>query len=76
MKINSFSLILGSEILFIEVPKVSSLYVIFTISYMGTLILVSVHNILTVPLPCLFAEVKLCHDQAGLVLGWVRPFGI
>ena len=54
-------------------PK-SAAYVIFTISFMGTLILVLVHNILTVPLPCLFGEVKVC--QAGLVMEWVRPFGI
>ena len=46
-------------------PK-SAAYVICAISFMGTLILVSVHSILTVPLPCLCGEVKLC--QAGLVL--------
>ena len=40
--------------------------------FMGSLILVSVHNFLAVTLPCLFGEVKLC--QAGLVLGWVRPY--
>ena len=69
MKINSFSY----WDLKYHSPK-SAAYVIFAISFMGTLILVSVHNILTVPLPCLLVEVKLC--QAGLVLGWVRPFGI
>ena len=30
------------------------------ILYMGTLIFVSVHIILTVPMPCLFGEAKLC----------------
>ena len=40
---------LGTHVLFI-----------FAISFMGTLILVSFHNILTVPLLCLFGEAKLC----------------
>ena len=68
MKINSFSY-WDLKYYLLRSPK-SAAYVIFTISFMGTLIVVSVHNILTVPLPCLFGEVKLC--QAGLVLGWVR----
>ena len=72
MKINSFSY-WDLKYYLLMSPK-SAAYVIFTISFMGTLILVSVHNILTVPLPSLFGEVKLC--QARLVLGWVRPFGI
>ena len=72
MKINSFSY-WDLKYYLLMSPK-SAAHVIFAISFMGTLILVLVHNILTVPLPCLFGEVKLC--QAGLVLGWVRPFGI
>ena len=51
--------LLGSEILFFEVPKVSSLCY-FAISFMGTFILVSVHIILIVALPCLFGEAKPC----------------
>ena len=65
MKINSFSY-WDLKYYFLRSPK-SAAYVIFAISFMGTLILVPVHNILPVPLPCLFSEVKLC--QAGLVLG-------
>ena len=61
IKISSFSYWDLKYYYFIEVPNVSSLIdVIFAISFMGTLILVSVHNIPTVPLPCLFGEVKLC----------------
>ena len=72
MKINSFSY-WDLKYYLLMSPK-SAAHVIFAISFMGTLILVLVHNILTVPLPCLLGEVKLC--QAVLVLGWVRPFGI
>ena len=72
---NQLFQLLGSEILFFEVPKVSSLCLkIFAISFMGTLILVLVHIILIVALPCLFGEAKPC--QAGLVLGQGTPFGI
>ena len=38
----------------------SAAYVIFVISFMGTLILVLVHIILIVALPCLFGEAKPC----------------
>ena len=62
MKINSFSY-WDLKYYLLRSPK-SAAYVIFTISFMGTLILVSVHNILTVSLPCLLGEVKLC--QAGI----------
>ena len=72
---NQLFQLLGSEILFFEVPKVSSLCLkIFAISFMGTLILVLVHIILIVALPCLFGEAKPC--QVGLVLGQGTPFGI
>ena len=63
MKINSFGYWNLKYYLILRSPK-SAAHVIFAISLMGTLILVSVHNILTLPLPCLFGEVKLC--QAGL----------
>ena len=65
MKINSFSY-WDLKYYLLRSPKLPA-YFIFAISFMGTLILVSVHNILAVLLPCLFSEVKLC--QAGLVLG-------
>ena len=65
MKINSFSY-WDLKYYFLRSPK-SAAYVIFAISFIGILILVPVHNIFTVPLPCLFSEVKLC--QVGLVLG-------
>ena len=73
MKINSFSY--WDVKYYLSRSLKSAAYVIFAIS-LGTLILVSVYNILTVPLSCLFDEVtrKLC--QAGIVVGWVRPFGI
>ena len=46
----------------------SAAFMLFLLyDFMGTLILVSVHNILPVPLPCLCGEVKLC--KVGLVLG-------
>ena len=70
---NQLFQLLGSEILFNEVPKVSSLCYFALCGYFK-LIFVSFHNILTVPLPCLFGQAKLC--QAGLVLGQVRPFGM
>ena len=65
MKINSFSY--WDLKYYLLMPPKSAAHVIFAISFMGTLILVLVHNILTVPLPCLFSEGK--HCQAGLVLG-------
>ena len=65
MKINSFSY-WDLKYYLLMSPK-SAAHVIFAISFMGTLILVLVHNILTVPLPYLFSEGKLC--QAGLVPG-------
>ena len=65
MKINSLSYLDLKYYLWRSLK--SAAYVIFAISFMGTLILISVHNMLPVPLPCLFGEVKLC--QAGLVLG-------
>ena len=70
MKVNSFSY--WDLKYYLLRSRKSAAYVIFAISFMGTLIVVSVHIILIVALPCLFGEVKLC--QAGLVLGWVRPF--
>ena len=72
MKINSFSY-WDLKYYFLRSPK-SAAYVIFAISFMGTLILVLVHIILIVALPCLFGEAKPC--QAGLVLGQGTPFGI
>ena len=72
MKINSLSY-WDLKYYFLRSPK-SAAYVIFAISFMGTFILVSVHIILIVALPCLFGEAKLC--QAGLVLGQGTPFGI
>ena len=72
MKINSFSY-WDLKYYFLRSPK-SAAYVIFAISFMGTFILVSVHIILIVALPCLFGEAKPC--QAGLVLGQGTPFGI
>ena len=75
MKINSFSCCDLKYYFILRSPK-SAAYVVFTISFMGyTLILVSVHNILSVSLPCLFGEVKLC-EAGPLVLEWVRPFRI
>ena len=72
---NQLFQLLGSERLIFEVPKVSSLCLkIFAISFMGTLVLVLVHIILMVALPCLFGEAKPC--QVGLVLGQGTPFGI
>ena len=72
---NQLFQLLGSEILFFELPKVSSLCLkIFAISFMGTLILVLVDIIVIVALPCLFGEAKPC--QVGLVLGQGTPFGI
>ena len=65
MKINFFSY-WDLKYYLLRSPKFPA-GVIFAISFMGTLILVSVHNILTVPLPCLFSKVKFC--QAGLVQG-------
>ena len=72
MKINSLSY-WDLKYYFLRSPK-SEAYVIFAISFMGTLILVSVRIILIVALPCLFGEAKPC--QAGLVLGQGTPFGI
>ena len=72
MKINSLSY-WDLKYYFLRSPK-SAAYVIFAISFMGTLILVLVHIILIVALPCLFGEAKPC--QAGLVLGQGTPFGI
>ena len=72
MKINSFSY-WDLKYYFLRSPK-SAAYVIFAISFMGTFILVLVHIILIVALPCLFGEAKPC--QAGLVLGQGTPFGI
>ena len=71
MKINSFSYWNLKYYFILRSPK-SAAYVIFAISFMGILVLVSVHNILTVPLSCLFGEVKLC--QAGLVSGMGETF--
>ena len=62
MKINSFSY-WDLKYYLLRSPK-SAAYVIFVISFTGTLIFVSVHNILTVPWPCLFSEVQFC--QAGI----------
>ena len=72
MKINSFSY-WDLKYYFLRSLK-SAAYVIFALSFMGTLILVLVHIILIVPLPCLFGEAKPC--QVGLVLGQGTPFGI
>ena len=58
MKINSFSYE-DLKYYFLRSPK-SAAYVIFAISFMGTLILVLVHIILIVALPCLFGEAKPC----------------
>ena len=58
MKINSFSY-WDLKYYFLRSPK-SAAYVIFAISFMGTLILVLVHIILIVALPCLFGEAKPC----------------
>ena len=58
MKINSFSY-WDLKYYFLRSPK-SAAYVIFAISFMGTLILVSVRIILIVALPCLFGEAKPC----------------
>ena len=67
MKINSFSF-WDLKYYFLRSPKSAAyMYVIFAISFMSTLILVSVHIILIVALPCLFGEAKPC--KAGLVLG-------
>ena len=54
MKINSFSY--WDLKYYLLMPPKSAAHVIFAISFMGTLILVLVHNILTVPLPCLFGK--------------------
>ena len=62
---NQLFYLLGTEILFIEVPKVSSLCYFCYIIY-GYL-LVSVHIILILALPGLFGEAKPC--KAGLVPG-------
>ena len=72
MKINSFSY-WDLKYYFLRSPK-SAAYVIFAISFMGTLILVLVHIILIVAQRCLFGEAKPC--QVGLVLGQGTPFGI
>ena len=58
MKINSLSY-WDLKYYFLRSPK-SAAYVIFAISFMGTFILVSVHIILIVALPCLFGEAKPC----------------
>ena len=58
MKINSFSY-WDLKYYFLRSPK-SAAYVIFAISFMSTLILVLVHIILIVALPCLFGEAKPC----------------
>ena len=65
MKINSFSY-WDLKYYFLRSPK-SAANVIFAISFMGILILVSVRNIVIVALPCLFVKAKPC--KAGLVLG-------
>ena len=72
MKINSFSY-WDLKYYFLRSPK-SAAYVIFAISFMGTLILVLVHIILIVALPCFLSEAKPC--QVGLVPGQGIPFGI
>ena len=58
MKINSFSY-WNLKYYFLRSPK-SAAYVIFAILFMGTLILVLVHIILIVALPCFLGEVKPC----------------
>ena len=65
MKINSFSY-WDLKYYFLRSPK-SAANVIFAISFMGTctLILVSVHNILTVPLPCFLNSVRRVSTGIG-----------
>ena len=48
------------NIIFLGPQSQQLAYVIFAISFMGTLILVSVRIILIVALPCFFGEAKPC----------------
>ena len=67
MKINSFSY-WDLKYYFLRSLK-SAAYVIFAISFMGTLILVLVHIILIVALPCLFREAKPCLGGVSTGIG-------